>query len=391
MNARYFSARQSNFELLRITAMLGIILFHLVYHVALPQLAGSGEFTTVAFAKRLLLFQGISTFGFIGNSIFILISGYFLIDKKINLQKQITKILSSLVFGVCFLILLSFTFYYFQDQIYGLAETLLGQEFKNRGVIFGGGKIQDINEISWFLGYYICIIGIAQGFLNKRLADISQNQFLTALVCVGAAVTFAFTTSILKNLIGGSDYLAQVVMGVFLYMTGGYMKKYNPFKDIKIAAIIGVIILAFVFLFLGFYNTTMSNIAKFENGTRQSFTQAIVLTGNISAFIVVVAVSVFELFRRTEIGQNKMINKIASATVMIYIVHDVEFTYSFCRIINWPRLLHQSIIKTVVLLIIITIAIFLYGFCAFLLQQLLKRAGVQLQKLAINKDKGDKL
>ena len=169
------------------------------------------------------------------------------------------------------------------------------------------------------------------------------------------------------------------------------MKKYNPFKDIKIAAIIGVIILAFVFLFLGFYNTTMSNIAKFENGTRQSFTQAIVLTGNISAFIVVVAVSVFELFRRMEIGQNKMINKIASATVMIYIVHDVEFTYSFCRIINWPRLLHQSIIKTVVLLIIITIAIFLYGFCAFLLQQLLKRAGVQLQKLAINKDKGDKL
>ena len=129
------------------------------------------------------------------------------------------------------------------------------------------------------------------------------------------------------------------------------MKRYNPFKDIKIAAIIGVIILAFVFLFLGFYNTTMSNIAKFEDGTRQSFTQAIVLTGNISAFIVVVAVSVFELFRRMEIGQNKMINKIASATVMIYIVHDVEFTYSFCRIINWPRLLHQSIIKTVVLLI----------------------------------------
>ncbi len=142
MNARYFSARQSNFELLRITAMLLIILFHLVYHVALPQLAGSGEFTTVAFAKRLLLFQGISTFGFIGNSIFILISGYFLIDKKINLQKQITKILSSLVFGVCFLILLSFTFYYFQDQIYGLAETLLGQEFKNRGVIFGGVKFK---------------------------------------------------------------------------------------------------------------------------------------------------------------------------------------------------------------------------------------------------------
>lgn len=388
MNTRSFSERQSNFELLRITAMLGIILFHLIYHVALPQLAVSEEFAVPAFAKRLLLFQGISTFGFIGNSIFILISGYFLIDKKINLQKQITKIFLNLVFGVCFLILLIFTFYYFQDRIYGIAETLLGQELKNRGIVFGGVKVQDINEISWFLGYYVCTIGIAGGFLNKRLADMDQNQFLTVIICVGAAVTFEFMTSILKRLIGGGDYLARAVMGVFLYLIGGYIKRYNPFKDIKITAIFAAIILAFLFLFLGFYNNTMSNIAKFENGANSNFSQAVVLTGDLSTFTVMIAVSVFELFRRLDIGQRKLINKIAAATVMIYIVHDVEFTYSFCRMINWPQMLHQSVIKTVALLLIVTMIIFFYGFCVYLLQKMLMRT---VRKFAIINKKGDKL
>ena len=33
------------------------------------------------------------------------------------------------------------------------------------------------------------------------------------------------------------------------YMTGGYMKKYNPFKDIKIAAIIGAANLVYILNF----------------------------------------------------------------------------------------------------------------------------------------------
>ena len=89
--------RSSNFELLRILALLMIILDHIVVHCMNGQLVGSQTILNQPmFFKRMQLLNFAMTFGYIGNNIFVLISGYFLISKmdKSNILKTAGKLLS---------------------------------------------------------------------------------------------------------------------------------------------------------------------------------------------------------------------------------------------------------------------------------------------------------
>lgn len=81
--------RSSNIELLRSVAMLMIISFHIVYHCVNIQLTDRGSMERLAnglfnypvFYKKLMILDTLNTFGITGNVIFILISGYFMVQK----------------------------------------------------------------------------------------------------------------------------------------------------------------------------------------------------------------------------------------------------------------------------------------------------------------------
>ena len=95
--------RSSNIELLRVIAMLMIILHHITVHCVYVQLTditsinrlGNGLFNYPLFYKRLLILASMVPLGPIGNALFVLISGYFMIskEKKINLVKISKKLL----------------------------------------------------------------------------------------------------------------------------------------------------------------------------------------------------------------------------------------------------------------------------------------------------------
>lgn len=81
--------RNSNIEILRIVAMYMIIIFHIVCHCVVVQLTNPGSlgrssagcFDYPVFYPRLMILNCIMTFGIIGNAIFMLISGYFMVDR----------------------------------------------------------------------------------------------------------------------------------------------------------------------------------------------------------------------------------------------------------------------------------------------------------------------
>lgn len=78
--------RQSNFELLRILAMVMIILFHVQIHGPQPILtADNAFFASPMIYKRLLLFEVGIPLGMIGNGLFMVISGYFM-NAKTNID-----------------------------------------------------------------------------------------------------------------------------------------------------------------------------------------------------------------------------------------------------------------------------------------------------------------
>ena len=104
--------RHSNIELLRIIAMLMIIGYHIFVHCINVQLTDPTSITelhnfwycTPQFSKKLCLLALISPMGQIGNTVFLLISGYFMVSKKtINLGNISKKLLLQLVFAACML------------------------------------------------------------------------------------------------------------------------------------------------------------------------------------------------------------------------------------------------------------------------------------------------
>ena len=149
--------RQSNIELLRIVAMSMIVIFHITFHSILPQLNGEmkymsgwNSFDSLSFFKKLLLPQTFMSFGGIGNGIFILIAGYFLVGKKINVSKSIIKLLTQALFASILICICSFLFYYFYSR------SFIGLE-----------SVYIFNGRWWFIGYYLGIIIFASLFFSR--------------------------------------------------------------------------------------------------------------------------------------------------------------------------------------------------------------------------------
>ena len=80
--------RKTNYELLRIIAMAMIVMHHICVHCIYPELTDmrlielykNGYYVEPVFFPRLILLEFPATFGKIGDVIFLLISGYFLIE-----------------------------------------------------------------------------------------------------------------------------------------------------------------------------------------------------------------------------------------------------------------------------------------------------------------------
>lgn len=111
-------SRDSNIELLRIIAMVLIILSHIVIHCIGVQLTDTtsiirldnGLFNNPVFYKKLLILVSFTPVGIVGNVIFVIISGYFMVNREINIGKTAKKLLIQLGYSVIILIIISMIF-----------------------------------------------------------------------------------------------------------------------------------------------------------------------------------------------------------------------------------------------------------------------------------------
>lgn len=152
--------RSSNFELLRITAMLMIISYHIFFHCISAQMTyPESPFTVPVVFKKLVILNTIAQFGNIGNALFLILSGFFMIRKGKNIEigKTAFKLLTQLGFSVIVLIFASMAadFLYPHDNI-----SLFGIDH------FNGG--------SWYIGYYFMVIVLA--FLLPEFFSCETRQ-----------------------------------------------------------------------------------------------------------------------------------------------------------------------------------------------------------------------
>ena len=320
--------RQSNFELLRIFAMVLIILFHIQSHAARTQLMGDyGYFGKPIYYLRLIIIYFGATLGSIGNGLFIMISGYFMnANDHINTGKIAKKLLSQLGFAVGLMVIVN-----------SLWLTFFRTEMLS---VIGLATISSFNNGYWFLGYYFFIILLARLFLNRFTAKLTVSQFKSLLLTVLALSQFTWTATLLEGLASG---LNTAAIGVFFFLMGGYIARFNPFKKIKSFTFFLGIAAAYGVWFLSQYNSVSRAIDEYIKSGNTYFVRTVEETGNNAIIVIIIVICLFELFRRINIPFNAAINFIGNATLMIYFIHDNGFFKMLYKDDSWMETLTTSV------------------------------------------------
>ena len=349
--------RMSNMELARIIAMMLIVINHIFYNVIMYQLSPTnnlylpGEmFNNLLYYKKLTLVEFSLAFGKIGNTLFILITGYFLINKSnIDVKKQSKKLLLQIIYCVIGLTLSSFI------------VSLIHPSFK--GLI----TIRSINDCGWFAGYYLLIILLANLFINKRLNSLNKNQYLSLLIIGFALMQIGWSREIINSV-----FSSVVINGLWIYSLGGYLKKYKPLKKYKISFLFLMILVMFLLIALTYRNYVQLEINKAIISGATSFYQTFIRYDDYHFAPIIIGICLFEIFSRMKIKTSVFINYIGSSTFMIFLLHDNEFDWEILRHFNFINLYYNNVLLFMVYIVLIVLIIFIISIiCYYIYNKLL--------------------
>lgn len=361
--------RSSNFELLRIVAMLMIIAYHIIYHCMLNQLITGELFHHPMIYNKLFIMTVIRTFGPICNNVFLLISGYFMIDhvrsqgKSVNLKKTAKKLVLQVAFSTVLIVLIS-----------SVVRVLVGGKVTAHNISL-------FNSTTWYVGYYLAVVVIAALFLNDFLFKLSRGQYAAFILALFGLISFSWSHDLLCGI---SAELPVLLLGVLLFSVGGFIRRYNPFENVRAYIFVLIIALGYVFTYIGQYNITTASIDTFiaENQS-YPFMQTIVGYSKESVVPFVISVCLFELFRRIRMPNSRVINFLGSATFMVYLMHDNNFVRSLWMLHDWMTPLHDAPLAFMAELALYTIAMFALGVATYALYLLTGWIGRNLRPLVV--------
>ena len=300
--------RKSNFELLRILAMLMIVAHHYSVHgvrqVYLENTAPVGDF-----------FQQLVTSifvpgGQIGVGIFFLLTGYFMYDAKYKIER-----LLKLFLQVYFYVLLMFGLRWAMKYlgIYDFPEL--------KSTLFDGLK-SSLFPISseaggWFTQTYF-ILFLFIPIINKYYSKLNDKYALFALFFVW------LTWYGCAYYLHGATY-GKLYKGVFFYLLGAQLKRSDfHFRNVTSVALFVVAWAGYVVVDM--YRADVSvPFEQFEATDHKALVTRVFqgVAGYAVHFVCIplAVVSAFNLFRNMSIS-SKFINAVASTTFGIYLIHE---------------------------------------------------------------------
>lgn len=284
--------RNSSLELLRIISILLIILHHFAIH---------RDYNNQTISNRLFLDLAIIG-GKVGVTIFILITGYYMIENKWSLKKVIKIILETLFYTVG----ITITFY------------LSGYLTLTKEIIYIS-LTPIIHSTYWFVTTYI-ILYLLTPFINKMLKQLTKKEyekFVIILIIIQSIIPMIF---LVENTISNLGWF------ILIYSIGAYIKLYpnkyfeNKSLNKKLTIILYFILYGIMILidYLNYkYNISLKKI------------DSIYYTNINSIFILLISICLFLCFLKIEIKSNKIINILAKSTLGVYIIHDNPFMRRF--------------------------------------------------------------
>lgn len=329
--------RQSNLELLRILSIFIIVLSHC------DDIFGLAELYSSSLGIYKVITDLLHIGGQIGVGCFLLISGYFMIEKTISAAK-IMKIAGEVWFYTIGIWILWFFLCVLPGQV-GIKELIKETIFSFFPLLFCH---------YWFATTYILLM-IFSPFINKLLIAMSKQEYQLFLCCLivvfvvlGGGIPFAF-----PELFEG-----RLIPVIIMYVIGGYIRRFGKLEKSRTTRRLTVILLSYTLLFISTYFLTYLGIT-FNNEEileKRYFYKAL-----NSPLVVIICVELFHCFLRLDIKSSEAINVLANSSMGVYLLHKnrilfryLKLLFPFYKIQNPAQLFMCSLVTGVLI----------YGVCA---------------------------
>lgn len=322
--------RQSNIELLRIAAMLMIVGHHMAVHGIYHVMAGENAYSVYSMGTQLnKAFTSLfAPGGEIGVAIFFMITGYFQIKKNTFSLKKI--ILQSFFYGA------------FCTIAFGIIELLGGMAplyvVKNIGKFAMKAVFTPITgNVWWFVTSYIIIMLLSQ-FINRYLNVLNRKGYIVTILLMWI---FWYYLAY-KN---GAAYYS-VERGILFYVIGAYCRNYAGRLSGRLckAGYLMLFILTWTVGAALFYKIAGCNVIAKVLPEAAALTERYQMI-NMMAVVPVCAYAIFRFFESLRLGQVDMINKVARATLGVYLIHDSDVgRQCIWKLLARPDMYYQSAI-----------------------------------------------
>ena len=332
--------RNSNLELLRILAMIGIVAHHLGYW-------GGFEFDTNSLSLNRLWVQFIQIGGKIGVVIFIYISGYFLVKADEIKTAKVIKLWLQVFFYSLPVYLI---FVLFGIRSFGIMDLV-----KN--------CLPIIFQKWWFATAYL-LLYILSPFLNRVLKSLSEKQYIGFLLLTG--ICWCVIPTCTTQYFMGNELLFFVL----IYSISGFIRLYK----IKIQwSAAKCIVISIVLTALTFGSVVAFDILGFkfpflaENALYLFIFQR-------SIMVVVIGLPVFIGFLKMNIGYKRVINFISPAMFGVFLIHENNIVRNWL----WQDVFSLSSYSNSKTLIPYTLLVLALVFVGCTIIEILRRYSIEL-------------
>lgn len=290
--------RISNFELMRIIAMLLIVLSHYCVH---------GGYTFDGMSVNYVLVKSLGSFGKVGVALFVGISGYFSCTGKFNLKRIVLLVAETFIYSITL---------YFIVWI-GVSK----ENFSGSGLLFNCFPV--IYTKYWFVSCYFALCIVAP-LLNIIIKNLSEKQMKTVII-----VGFIMYSFIPTFNIQDSFYYSDLIMFMLYYITAAYIRFYGGKTERKKFYVIGLIISVLLILPSKMALNFVQEIIPFLQNKWEDFTAL--------NSVLVFAIFYFSmcLCKTQKPFRNKFVNLIAAHAFGVYLIHDNYYV----RNVLWSKFL----------------------------------------------------
>lgn len=257
-------------------------------------------------------------FGELGVNLFFLITGYFMVDGKFSRKKAINMLLEVEFYNLIIIFIAN------KFGVYTFTET------KQYFLMF----FPVILDRFWFVTVYI-ILYLLSPYLNILIDNMTKYQhkkLLIILILIWSIIPTFF--GIFYNTTESLLYYSRFIWAIVIYFVGAYIKRYN-IKFLEKTANCLICALSSFFIMI----ITIPIIYHFKNlFLKLGTTEPAYFWPPNTILMFILSISIFCIFLKINIGENRIINKLSSTTLAVYMLHD-----GYLIPLLWNNIFHNAI------------------------------------------------